>query len=259
MPIGFFDSGVGGVTVLAAALQRMPQEDYIYFADSLHVPYGPKPKEMVRDYIFEAVDYLAGCGIHALVVACNTATSVAINDLRSRYAFPIIGMEPAVKPAVKNTAGGKRVLALATALTLQGEKYKNLVAAVDPERIIDSLPMPELVEFAEKLMFDETVIVPCLQQKFASLDPASYGSVVLGCTHFAFFRDSLRQVLSPGIQIIDGTEGTLRQLAHKLEETGYSTGTGKGNITFCSSAGEPDAARLKQAFAVAQTLVPGGI
>jgi glutamate racemase len=143
---------------------------------------------------------------------------------------------------------------LATALTLQEAKFKDLVSVVDPEHIVDSLPMPELVEFAEKLIFDEAVVVPCLRQKFAALDLASYGTVVLGCTHFAFFRNSLRQVLAPETDIIDGTEGTLRQLMHKLEEAGCSTGTGKGDIVFCSSGGEQDTARLQQAFAIAQTL-----
>jgi glutamate racemase len=254
MKIAFFDSGVGGVTVLSEAIKLLPGEDYVYYADTLHVPYGPKPKAAVKGYIGDAVDYLAGCGIQALVVACNTATSVAVSDLRGRYHFPVIGMEPAVKPAVKNTGNGRRVLVLATALTLQEAKFKDLVSVVDPEHIVDSLPMPELVEFAEKLIFDEAVVVPCLRQKFAALDLASYGTVVLGCTHFAFFRNSLRQVLAPETDIIDGTEGTLRQLMHKLEEAGCPTGTGKGDIVFCSSGGEQDIARLQQAFAIAQTL-----
>lgn len=258
MKIAFFDSGVGGVTVLAEAVRLLPNADYIYYADTLHVPYGPKPKAEVKGYIADAVDYLAGCGVNALVVACNTATSVAVSDLRGRYHFPIIGMEPAVKPAVKNTDHGKRVLALATALTLKEAKFKDLVSMIDHEHIVDSLPMPELVEFAEKLIVDKSIVVPCLRQKFASLDLASYGTVVLGCTHFAFFRDSLRQVLAPETDIIDGTEGTLRQLIHKLEEAGCPAGAGKGEIVFCSSGGEQDIARLQQAFALAQTISYAG-
>jgi len=255
MKIAFFDSGVGGATVLAEAQKLLPNEDYIYYADTLHVPYGPKPKAEVKRYIFDAVDYLAGYGIKALVVACNTATSVAVNELRGRYNFPVIGMEPAVKPAVENTGKGKRVLALATALTLQEAKFKDLVSVVDPEHIVDSLPMPELVELAEKLIFDEAVVVPCLRQKFASLDLASYGTVVLGCTHFAFFRNSLRQVLPPETDIIDGAEGTLRQLMHKLSEAGCPPAAGKGSIVFCASGGEQDVIRMQRAFIIAQTLL----
>ena len=101
MRIAIFDSGIGGITVLAEALKQLPQEDYVYYADTLHVPYGEKTKQQVRNYIFKAVDFLAGTGIKALVVACNTATSIAVNDLRQRHSFPVIGMEPAVKPAVQ--------------------------------------------------------------------------------------------------------------------------------------------------------------
>ncbi|MDU4961282.1 MAG: glutamate racemase [Sporomusaceae bacterium] len=253
MKIAFFDSGVGGVTVLAEAVKLLPKADYIYYADTLHVPYGPKPKADVKSYIAEAAAYLAGCGIDALVVACNTATSVAIQTLRQTYAFPVIGMEPAVKPAVANSGGGRRVLVLATALTLQETKFRDLVSQVDHEHVVDSLPMPELVEFAEKLIVDEAAVVPCLQQKFAGLDLAAYGTVVLGCTHFAFFRGSLRRVLAPGTDIIDGTEGTLRHLLHKLEETGLAPG-GDGGICFFASGGEADAARLQQAFRIARGL-----
>lgn len=254
MKIAFFDSGVGGITVLAESVKLLPQAEYIYYADTRNVPYGPKPKAVVKSYIADAVAYLAAGGIDALVVACNTATSVAVKDLRQSYAFPVIGMEPAVKPAVAQTTGnGKRVLVLATALTLQETKFRDLVSEVDHEHVVDSLPMPELVEFAEQLTFDEAVVVPCLQRKFAGLALASYGTVVLGCTHFAFFRRSLRRVLAPGTDIIDGTEGTLRQLLHKLKEAGLTPG-GKGGIRFCSSGGEQDVARLRQAFAVARTL-----
>lgn len=253
MRVAFFDSGVGGVTVLAEAVKLLPKEDYIYYADTLHVPYGPKPKPAVKGYIFAAVDYLAGQGVKALVVACNTATSVAIKDLRERYDFPVIGMEPAVKPAVESTGGGRRVLALATELTLKETKFRDLVSMIDPEGIVDSLAMPELVELAEKLTFEDDVVLPCLRNKFAALDLNSYGTVVLGCTHFAFFRSHLRNVLAPHTEIIDGAHGTLRQLMHKLEEAQYPVGTGNGDIMFCSSAGRSDVERLQQAFSIART------
>lgn len=255
MRIAFFDSGVGGVTVLAEAVKLLPKEDYIYYADSLHVPYGPKPKSDVKNFIFNAVDCLAEQGIKALVVACNTATSVAIQDLRERYAFPVIGMEPAVKPAVENTGGGKRVLVLATELTLKETKFRDLVSMIDQDGIVDSLPMPELVELAEKLTFDAEAVVPCLKRKFASLELGRYGTVVLGCTHFAFFRSSLRKVLASGTEIIDGAYGTLRQLTHKLDEAEYQAGEGQGDVKFCSSAGIADAERLKLAFNIARTKI----
>lgn len=255
MRIGFLDSGLGGVTVLKEALLRLPHEDYIYYADTLHVPYGPKPKEEVRGYIFEAVDYLAKQNIKALVVACNTATSIAVKELRARYSFPVIGMEPAVKPAVRNTDdSGKRVLVLATALTLKESKFKDLVQAVDQRHIVDSMPMPELVVFAENLTFDEATVVPCLQKKFSDLNLASYGTVVLGCTHFPLFLNSLRQVLPPDTDIIDGAAGTIQQLSRKLTEAGIVGHDGSGDIIFHSSGGAGDEARLSRALEVARNL-----
>lgn len=217
MYIGFFDSGVGGLTVLHEALNLLPNENYLYYADTRHVPYGEKPKEQVKQYVFDAVEFMAGQGMKALVIACNTATSIAAADLRQKYSFPIIGMEPAVKPAVeKNTNGDKRVLVFATELTLKEEKFKNLVAQVDAEHLVDFLPLPGLVTYAENLQFDRDIVVPYLNRALARFNLDNYSTVVLGCTHFTFFRDSLKQILPAGIELIDGNLGTVRQLERVL-------------------------------------------
>ena len=154
--IGFFDSGIHGEckAVLHQALRFLPNEDYIFYADTLHVPYGEKPKEEVREYIFNAVDFMAKQGIKALVIACNTATSIAVDDLRKKYDFPILGIEPAVKPAVQSCEGNrKKVLVLATNLTLREEKFHNLVKSIDQHDIVECLPLPGLVQFAENFEF----------------------------------------------------------------------------------------------------------
>ena len=118
MRIGFFDSGIGGLTVLSEALKRLPNHEYLYYADTQHAPYGPKPKEEVREYVFHAIDFLVDEGAEIIVIACNTATSIAVAELREKYSIPIIGMEPAVKPAIEHVANSsKRVLVTATPLT----------------------------------------------------------------------------------------------------------------------------------------------
>ena len=128
MKIGFFDSGIGGITVLNEAIKQLPNEDYIYFADTDNTPYGVKPKDEVKKYILAAIDFIYAKGVDAIVIACNTATSIAIEDLREKYNIPILGMEPAVKPAIeKNHSTNKRVLVTATPLTLKEEKLKNLM------------------------------------------------------------------------------------------------------------------------------------
>jgi len=227
--IGFFDSGVGGITVLYEALKILPKEDYIYYADILNVPYGNKSRDEVRKYIFEAVDFIVDQGVKALVIACNTATSAAIEDLRRKYSIPIIGMEPAVKPAVKMSENNhKRVLVTATAFTLKEEKLKNLIAKLDNENIVDLLPLPGLVEFAEKLEFDHRVVENYLAMELKKYDLTQYGTIVLGCTHFPFYRDNLRKILPANIDIIDGNIGTVRNLRRKLEESRMLyEGTGK--------------------------------
>jgi len=216
MKIGFFDSGIGGLTVLYEALKVLPREDYLYYADTAHVPYGNKPKEIVRKYILEAVDFMVSKGIQALVVSCNTATSVAIDELRAKYALPIIGMEPAIKPAVSDSAG-KRVLVFATEMTLQEEKFKRLVANVDNNGIVDYVPLQELVMFAERFEFEPEVIIPYLTKKLAPFDLCQYGMIVLGCTHFPYFKNFIRKIVPLDIAIIDGNKGTVQNLKRKLE------------------------------------------
>ena len=123
MRVGVFDSGLGGLSVLVKALDILPDEKFLYYADTDHVPYGDKTKEQIIKYVDEAASYMIDAGCKALVIACNTATSVGVDFLRDKYDFiPIIGIEPAVKPAVLNYSGGKRVLVVATPVTINGKK-----------------------------------------------------------------------------------------------------------------------------------------
>ncbi len=233
--IGFLDSGFGGITVLSEALRQLPDENYIYYADNVHVPYGTKTKEEVHEYVFEAVDFMVGKGIKALVVACNTATSIAVRDLRSKYSFPVIGMEPAVKPAVEN-GNGKRVLVLATQLTLKEEKFHNLVQRVDHEHVVDYLAFPELVELAEEMIFDKERVIPVIKDKLTGYDFYNYKTFVLGCTHFPIYKNIFKLVLPDHIDVIDGSTGTVRYLKRLMEEKDILNTTGRfGQIEFYDS------------------------
>ena len=235
MSIGFFDSGIGGVSVLHEALGRLPQEDFLYYADTDHVPYGPKPKEEVRRHVFAAVDFLVRQGASAIVIACNTATSVAIMDLRAKYDIPIIGMEPAVKVAVDRAPRHEgRILVTATALTLKEEKLHNLIDQIDDDHIIDSLPLPGLVEFAEKREFDGETGLPYLREQLGQFDLRHVEAIVLGCTHFVFFADLFRKIASPDTAIIDGNRGTVNQLIRILTEQELLK-PGGGTVTFYHS------------------------
>lgn len=240
MKIGFFDSGIGGITVLYDTLKVLPNEDYIYYADTLNVPYGPKPKDEVKKYIFNAIDFIVDQGVKAVVIACNTATSVAIEELRRRYTIPIIGMEPAVKPAIEiNKDINKRVLVTATALTLKEEKLHNLIYKLDNEHVVDLLPLPGLVQFSEKLQFEETIVLPYLKEQFLQFDLSNYEAIVLGCTHFSYYKDMVRKLFSTSVNIIDGNIGTAKNLQRILNEMNLLN-EGNGNITFYNSGVKVD-------------------
>jgi len=237
MTIGFFDSGIGGLTVLAEALRRLPTQNYLYMADTLHVPYGSKDREDVRRFILQSVESMMREHIDALVVACNTATSIAVAELREMYSIPIVGMEPAVKPAVEmNRVTGKRVLVFATPLTLQQPKYYALVSRVDDQGIVDSLPLPELVHYCESLEFDKRIMGEYFRNKLAPYNLNDYGIVVLGCTHYPFYTSILREILPAHIQIVDGSAGTVRRLTALLNRYGIAEGGGSGQVKFkCTS------------------------
>jgi len=211
MKIGIFDSGVGGLTVLNESLKILPYENYIYIADSFNVPYGIKSKKMVKSFIFNIVGNLENMGIDALLIACNTATSIGVNELREKYDFPIVGMEPAVKYALEKNKED-RILVLATPLTLKEDKYNDLVKKHDYRSRVDSLALPELVDYAESYTFDNNIIIKYLSTKFRDYNMSEYSSIVLGCTHFIYYRDHIKKLIGEEIKILDGNRGTIKHL-----------------------------------------------
>ena len=218
MKIGMFDSGIGGLTVLHTAIRMLPQEAYFYYADTDHVPYGTKSVEEIRRFSAEAVDFLQKQGCDAVVIACNTATSAAASYLREKYTIPVIGIEPAVKPAVEH-GGNKRILVIATPLTTREKKLHDLIERVDEAHQVDLLALPRLVEFAERGEFDSPAVCDYLKEMLKDVDPGQYGTLVFGCTHFNHFANALAQILGDGIAMIDGSEGTIRYLKRRMEES----------------------------------------
>lgn len=233
MSIAVFDSGIGGLSVLQQAKLLLPHKDFLYYADTAHVPYGVKTKDEVIGYVAEAVDFLLHQdSVEALVIACNTATSVAAPILRARFQVPILGMEPAVKPAVTSDRV-HRVLVTATPLTLQEKKMQELLDRWDSEHLADLLPLPGLVEFAEKGCFDTPQVEQYLHNELKNYDLANYSAIVLGCTHFNFFRKVLRRLLPMQMHILDGTLGTVHNLATQVSQEKES-----GKVRFFNSYGE---------------------
>ena len=222
MRIGFFDSGVGGLTVMHEALKFLPKEEYHYYADVDHVPYGEKTVEEIREYSDTALRFLAEKKCDAVVVACNTATSAAVRILREKYDFPVIGIEPAVKPAIERCGNG-RILVIATPLTVREKKLHDLIARFHGEELVDMLPLPGLVGFAERGEFDSDAVSGYLDEEFSHTDTEAYSVLVYGCTHFYHFADTLRRYFPKDLLMLDGSEGTARNLSRILKERELSS------------------------------------
>jgi len=211
MKIGIIDSGLGGLTVLKECLKQLPEHTYLYYADSDNAPYGAKSKEAVYKLTKAAVDFLVEKEADIIVIACNTATSAAATLLRQSYDLPIIGMEPALKPALL-LAKNRRVLVTATHLTLQEQKFCDLITSLDACGLTDCVGLTDLVTFAESGIFSRDVVLPFLMTAFADFDLSVYGSVVLGCTHFPLFREYFEEIFPAGVVIVDGAVGTVNRI-----------------------------------------------
>lgn len=218
-PIGFFDSGIGGITVLAKAIKLLPGERFIYFGDSANAPYGTKEPEDVVKLSISAANFLLGKGIKALVVACNTATSVAVEHLRNTINIPVIGMEPALKPAVEMNQTGM-IVVMATPLTLKEKKFKLLMEKYSLKADIVTLPCPGLVELIEAGIWEGVEIHQYLSKIFSGLNSKEISSVVLGCTHYVFIKNEIEKFFDKKVQVIDGNEGTVKQLKRVLISAG---------------------------------------
>ncbi|MCQ2551581.1 MAG: glutamate racemase [Clostridia bacterium] len=219
MPIGFMDSGLGGLSVLREAIHLMPKEDFLYFGDSKNAPYGTKEKEEIKRLTFEAVDRLVKRGIKGLVVACNTASGACLKDLRKEYPdLPIVGIEPAIKPAVICNQGGE-ILVLATPMTLKQEKFKNLFDVYKEEAKMVLVPCKGLMEFVEEGILSGPKLDEYFEENIEPYINENVESIVLGCTHYPFLKPYLEEKLQgKGIRLIDGSLGTAAELKRRLKE-----------------------------------------
>lgn len=215
-PIGVFDSGVGGISVLSELIKILPNEDFIYFGDSANAPYGTKSEQEILTLSDACIDFLFKYNAKTIVIACNTATSVAAKILREKYInIPIIGIEPAIKPAVLSKNNPK-ILVMATPMTLKKEKFKNLMDSFTDEASIIPLPCPGLAELIEKGDFYNSEIDNYLENLFLPFKNQKIDCIVLGCTHYPFVRNNIRNFFSPSIQIFDGGKGTAEETKRRL-------------------------------------------
>jgi glutamate racemase len=234
-PIGVFDSGVGGLSILAGIHELLPTEKLVYLADSAHAPYGPKGEAYIRDRCDIIMQFFIRQQVKAVVVACNTATAAAIGWLRERYTLPIIGVEPAVKPAAELSNKGI-VGVLATSGTLASDKYIALHNRFTHQTEIITRACPGLVELIEQTEADVAAITGLLEEFTAPMLDKGADTLVLGCTHYSLITEVIQQVVGPEVRIVDSGKAVAKQLQRKLEHA--LSAERSGGITFLST-GDP--------------------
>ncbi len=244
-PVGVFDSGCGGVSTLIEIARLLPAEDLIYYGDQAFAPYGTRDEGYVLDRAETVTRLLLGLKVKALVIACNTATAAAAKTLRAEYTLPIIGIEPAVKPASLLKQDGL-VLCMATPGTLKSDKFHLLISRFGE---VTPLPCPGLMELVEAGGADLKETDEYLENIFAPYRGEKIDAVVLGCTHYVFLKDKIVSFFGGRVPVVDGNEGTARQLGRRLTECGLTAPEDhRGSVTFMTSGGEEDIRRMKMLF-----------
>jgi glutamate racemase len=242
-PIGIFDSGVGGISVLRAIREQMPGESIVYFGDQGHIPYGPRSLEEIQSFSEAITRFLLEQGAKIIVVACNAASAAALKFLRGKFPdVPFVGMEPAVKPAAEYTHTG-RVGVLATPATFQGALYASVV-----ERFANGVELfqdtcPGLVQQIEQGNLEGEATRKILENALRPMLEKNIDTVVLGCTHYPFVIPLIQRIAGENVRVIDPAPAVARQTGRLLEASGRRNSSGsKGRLRFYTS-GDPDELR----------------
>ncbi len=235
-PIGVFDSGVGGISVLKELVKQMPHENFIYFGDSKHAPYGTKTLSEVKHLTINNVQFLLEHGAKAIAIACNTATSAAASVLRNMYPdIPVVGIEPAIKPAVLYKKDSC-IVVMATPMTLKQEKFQILMHRYENMADIIPLPCPGLMEFVERGILDGDELDRYLTKLLGFLNHKKIDSIVLGCTHYPFVKAAIQKAAGNGVMMFNGGEGTAREMKRRLTEAKLLNNQDKeGETSFINS------------------------
>lgn len=224
--IGVFDSGIGGLTVAHAIIQRLPAESVVYFGDTARVPYGPKSPDTVRRYSQEIADYLQTQGVKAIVIACNTATAHALAMLREKLTIPVIGVvEPGARAAVAATTTG-RIGVIGTAGTIKSGAYERAIRALSPDALITARAAPLLVPLVEEGWNEHPASRLVIEEYLQPFIAADVDTLVLGCTHYPLLTPLLADVLGPSVRLIDSAAETAAETARTLETENIATTDG---------------------------------
>jgi glutamate racemase len=237
-PIGVYDSGVGGLTVLRSIRDRMPEESTIYVADLLHFPYGPRYQEEVKRFAFDVIRYLESRDVKLVVIACNTATAAALDQVRSAVPVPVIGViDPAVRAAIKTTRNGKVGL-IGTEGTIRSEAYQQAIERLKGDRTVELIPQacPRFVEFVEQGDTTSPELLAAAESYLTLLRVAGVDTLILGCTHYPLLRAALRHVMGEDVVLVSSADETATEVYETLTRQGLlRTTTSRGERIFESS------------------------
>jgi glutamate racemase len=236
-PVGVFDSGVGGLSVAREIRRALPAEHLLYVADTAYVPYGDRGDDEVRARTLAIGEWIQSQGAKVLVVACNTASGAALEALRERLAIPVIGLEPALKPAVRESKA-RRVGVMATRGTIGSARFQRLVDNYAGGVQVVRDPCPGLADLVEEGVLAGPELDARMEDYVAPLREAGVDTVVLGCTHYVFVRDAIQQALGPEVRLLDSGEAIARRTRQILAEQAALERSGTGSLRFLTT-GDP--------------------
>ncbi|MGH3003415.1 MAG: glutamate racemase [Gaiellaceae bacterium] len=243
-PIGVFDSGVGGLTVLHECLVTMPNEDFVYLGDHARLPYGPRSREEVRRFAHEIGAYLERRGVKMVVVACNTATSAALPDLQEQLAVPVVSViVPEAHAAVQATRN-RSIGLLATELTVSSGRYETLVRTLDAGARLSAVACPRLVPLIEAGDTASEEIVAAVREYAAPLKAAECDTVILGCTHYPLVRPVFQRTFGRDVTLVFSADETAREVAETLVRKGFENERGREGSYHFLTTGDPESFRV---------------
>jgi glutamate racemase len=219
-PIGIFDSGVGGLTVVKEIFKALPNEEIVYLGDTARVPYGTKSSETIKRFSIENVEFLMRFNVKIIVVACNTASSISLPILRKKFKIPIVGViRPGVKKALSMTQNGK-IGIIGTQTTIKSRSYETEIERVSKKIEVSSGPCPLFVPLAEEGWLDGSITLQIAKQYLASLSKKKIDTLVLGCTHYPLLRPVISKAIGKGVRIVDSASSVAEEVASILEKNG---------------------------------------
>jgi glutamate racemase len=243
LPIGVFDSGLGGLSVLSTLVEGLPNEPFIYLGDVARLPYGTKSPSVVKRYVRTCVSFMEAQGVKMIVIACNTATATALESVRQQCQVPIFGViEPGVRAAV-NATRSKRVLVLATEATVRSESYLREFQRQASEVSVEQLACPLLVPLAEEGWFDHEITASVLTHYLRRAQDPEYDTLLFGCTHYPLLERSFRRVVGEKCALIHSAHLLTQEIKTLLDERGWANPGDRGSkgLRFCSTDALPRA------------------